>query len=57
MAAEYQSFNLTNEPLELGLALKMEIQQDDIDKILQKIFSAQLYNYKYINVVKFSFYN
>jgi len=40
MAAEYQSFNLTNEPLELGLALKMEIQQDDIDKILQEIFSA-----------------
>jgi len=40
VAAKYQSFNLTNEPLELGMALKMEIQYEDIDKILQEIFSV-----------------
>jgi hypothetical protein len=40
VAAEYQSFNLTNEPLEIGMALKMEIQHEDIDKTLQEIFSV-----------------
>ena len=45
--AEHQSFNLTNEPLELGTALKIEIQHKDIDKILQEFLVC---NYTIINI-------